>query len=112
MKLKNDYMDVSTRAYEHSKLFLKSYSAVEKGIKLICVMYVFLLKHSISNGLEILVSLSKIELRSMCVELKFHDVVDISKDDMIKSVSDEMNNNYGGITNGTFTLIEKYFLSV
>ena len=59
-----------------------------------------LLKHLIANGLESLMSLSKIGLKIMSEQ-------DISKDGMIKNVSDTMLNNYGNANNGMLALVDE-----
>ena len=49
-----------------------------------------MVENLIENDLEDLISLLKTELRSMCVEFKLPNINDITKDNMIKSVSDAM----------------------
>ena len=59
------------------------------------------------SGLESLVMLSKLELRSTPAEIKLPGVVETSKNDMIKSVSGAILNNDGDTTNGILALIDE-----
>ena len=107
MKLRNDYVGISTWNCEYSKYFLKSYATMQKVNKTELHDRQLLLKYLIANILEILVSLSKIELRHVCAELKLLDIADISKHETIESMSDAMIKNYGDITNDTLELINE-----
>ena len=93
MKSKNDVTYPSTWTCDHIKSFLKSHGEVQSVIKAELLDRCHLLIHFIKNDLDNLISLSKPELRSMCAEFQFPVSADISKDNMIKSVSDAMMNN-------------------
>ena len=64
------------------------------------------MKHLIVNGLEKLFSLAKTELKSMCADFKL-SILNVSKDDIIKNVSDSMLNNSGDATSDMFESIEE-----
>ena len=106
-KSKNDAADISTWTCEHCKSFLKSYGAVQQGNRNELINRCVMLKHLIENELETLTSLSKTELRSMCVELKLPDIKDMSKDNMIKSVSDAMLGIHGDTAIDVLALIDE-----
>ena len=65
-----------------------------------------LLKKLIAGGLEKLIALSKIDLRLMCTQLTLPDCSSITKDCLIKSVSDVMLGDYGVTTNGMLAQID------
>ena len=104
-KDKNDDTDMSTWTCDYCKQFLKRHGAAQQGNKAELKERCVLLKHLIANGLENLFALSKTELKSMCADLKF-PILNVSKDDMIKNVSDSMQNNSGDTTSDILESIE------
>ena len=66
-----------------------------------------MLKHSTTNSLEKLMTLSKIDLKSMSSELSLPYGYVISKDDMNKCVSNAMLDVHGDITGEVLFLIEE-----
>ena len=66
-----------------------------------------LLKKIILNGLKMLLTLSKIDLKSMLAELTLPHRKDIWKDDMIKNISDAILDVHGDASTGVFALIEE-----
>ena len=99
MKSKNDDKDVSTWTGEFCKSFFKSHGDMHQGNKSELINSCLLLKKSIAGGLEKSMTLSKIELRSMCTQLTLSDSSSIKKDSLIKSVSDFILDNYGDTPN-------------
>ena len=106
-KIKNNANDVSTWTCEYCKSFLKSYGAVQQGNKSELIDRCVLLKNLIENGLENLISLPTYELRSMCLKLQFPDTQIMSKDMMIKRVSDTMLGVNYDTASGVLALIDK-----
>ena len=106
-KSKNDAADVSTWTVQHCKSFLKSHGAVQQGNKNELIARCVMLKHLIENDLENLMSLSKTELRSMCVELKLPDAKDMPKDHMIQIVSDAMLGIHGDTASDLIAFIDE-----
>ena len=105
-KEKNNYSDVSTWTCECYKSFLKSCKAVQQGNKNELIDRCELLKHLIENGLEILISLSKTELKSMSSTLSLPCTPDISKDDIIQDFFNVMLEVCGDTSNNVLAMIE------
>ena len=88
------------------QLFLKFYKAVQQGNENELIGRCTLLKHLIENGLEILIFLSKTELKSISSALSLPFTPDTSKDDMILNVSDVMLDVHGDKSNGVISVIK------
>ena len=80
-------------------------SSARQQSRVACQAHV--VKKSISCDLEILVSLSKTELMSMPTDLTFPAGIGISKDDLIKNVSDSMINKHNETSDQMLALIEE-----
>jgi len=105
-KLKNDEEDPCTWTGEFCKTYLKTHGAVCQGKKTELINRCVLLKKLIAGGLEKLITLSKIDLRLMCTQLTLPDCSSITKDCLIKSVSDVTLGDYGVTTNGMLAQID------
>ena len=106
-KGKNREDDVFTWTYEYCKSFLKLHKASQQGNKKELVDRCILLQFLIENSLEHMISLSKTELKSMLSALTLPFGEGISKDDMIRNVSDVLLGVFGDTSNGVLTVIEE-----
>ena len=92
-KDKNDDRDISTWTCDYSRQFLERHGSQQGNkaeLKEICV----LLKHLIANVQENLFTLSKIELRCMCTDLKkcvrfYTKNIGDATSDMLESIEEE-----------------------
>ena len=92
VKNKNDNENISTWIYKYCELFLKLHKVVQQGNKLESYARYELLKKLLSCSLENLISLSKTELKLMSAELILPFGAEISKDNLIKNVSNTIIN--------------------
>ena len=106
-KGKNDYGEASTWTAQFCKDILKSHGAAQQGNKKELSDRCVLLKHLIANGLENMMSTSKTELKSMSAALSLPCRHGVSKDDMIKNVSNVMLDVHGDTSNGALAVIEE-----
>ena len=104
---KNKEDDISTWTCEYCKSFLKLHKASLQGNKKELIDRCVLLKFLIENNLEHMISLSKMELKSMSSALTLPFGEGITKDDMIRNVSDVLLGIFGDMSNGVLTLIEE-----
>ena len=105
--MKNKEDDISTWTCEYCKSFLKLHKASLQGNKKELIDRCVLLKFLIENNLECMISLSKMELKSMSSALTLPFGEGITKDDMIRNVSDVLLGIFGDMSNGVLALIEE-----
>ena len=98
---------MSAWTYEYCKHFLKLCKAVLQGNKKELIDRCILLKHLTANDLENLMPLSKIELRSVPSTLTLPCRQDMSKDVVIRNVSNAMLGACGDVSNGVLAAIEE-----